>query len=60
MVRALVDWARPALRDTDDEDLVVDGIDRLLLDGTGAVRQRRAFRRRGSLRDVVEMLVAQT
>ncbi|QQQ74417.1 glutamate--cysteine ligase [Saccharothrix sp. 6-C] len=60
MVRALVDWTRPALREAGDEDLVVDGIDRLLVDGTGAVRQRRAFRRRGSLADVVEMLVAQT
>ncbi|XVS62434.1 carboxylate-amine ligase [Actinosynnema sp. CA-299493] len=60
MVRSLVDWARPALRQAGDEDLVVDGVDRLLVDGTGAVRQRRAFRRRGSLADVVEMLVAQT
>ncbi|MEV8444017.1 glutamate--cysteine ligase [Actinosynnema sp. NPDC051121] len=60
MVRALVDWTRPALRAAGDEDLVVDGIDRVLLDGTGAVRQRRAFRRRGSLADVVQMLVAQT
>ncbi|MFD0203002.1 MULTISPECIES: carboxylate-amine ligase [Saccharothrix] len=60
MVHALVDWTRPALRAAGDEDLVVDGIARLLLDGTGAVRQRRAFRRRGSPADVVAMLVAQT
>jgi carboxylate-amine ligase len=60
MVRALVDWTRPALRGAGDEDLVVDGVDRLLLDGTGAVRQRRAFQRRGSLADVVDMLAAQT
>ncbi|GAB3010281.1 carboxylate-amine ligase [Saccharothrix stipae] len=60
MVRALVEWTRPVLRAAGDEDLVVDGIDRLLLDGTGAVRQRRAFGRRGSLADVVEMLVAET
>ncbi|MCE6994945.1 glutamate--cysteine ligase [Saccharothrix sp. S26] len=60
MARALVDWTRPALRAAGDEDLVVDGIDRLLIEGTGAVRQRRAFRRRGSLVDVVRMLAAQT
>ncbi|WP_158852250.1 carboxylate-amine ligase [Saccharothrix deserti] len=60
MVRSLVDWTRPALREAGDEDLVTEGIDRLLLDGTGAVRQRQAYRRRGSLADVVEMLVAQT
>ncbi|ONI90324.1 glutamate--cysteine ligase [Saccharothrix sp. ALI-22-I] len=60
MVRSLVDWTRPALHEAGDEDLVVDGIDRLLMDGTGAVRQRRAYRRRGSLVDVVEMLAAQT
>ncbi|TQM84262.1 carboxylate-amine ligase [Saccharothrix saharensis] len=60
MARALVDWTRPALRAAGDEDLVVDGVDRVLVDGTGAVRQRRAFRRRGSLADVVRMLAAQT
>ncbi|MFI9012052.1 glutamate--cysteine ligase [Actinosynnema sp. NPDC053489] len=60
LVRALVDRTRPALRAAGDEDLVVDGVDRLLVDGTGAVRQRRAFRRRGSAEDVVAMLVAQT
>jgi len=39
---------------------VSDGIDRLLLDGTGAARQRRALARRGRLDDVVGFLVAQT
>lgn len=60
MVRSLVDWTRAALRSVGDEDLVLDGLDRVLLDGTGAARQRRAYRRRESLLDVVEMLVAQT
>lgn len=59
-LRALVDWVRPALRAAGDEDLVADGVDRLLLDGTGAARQRRAFARRGSLADVVSLLVEQT
>ncbi|MFE2751251.1 glutamate--cysteine ligase [Actinosynnema sp. NPDC059335] len=59
MVRSLLDWTRPALRAAGDEDLVVDGVDRLLLDGTGAARQRRAFRERGSLADVVRLLTVQ-
>ncbi|MEU4807518.1 glutamate--cysteine ligase [Actinosynnema sp. NPDC023587] len=60
LVRALVDWVRPALRASGDEALVDDGVGRLLVDGGGAARQRRAFARRGELGDVVEMLVAQT
>ncbi|MBW4720896.1 carboxylate-amine ligase [Saccharothrix obliqua] len=60
LVRGLVEWTRPALRADGDEDLVVDGVARLLADGGGAARQRRAYARRGELADVVEMLVAQT
>ncbi len=57
---SLVRWVRPALELAGDYQLVSDGIDRLLLEGTGAVRQRRAFARRGRLDDVVGFLVAQT
>ncbi|MGM1063625.1 carboxylate-amine ligase [Saccharothrix sp. Mg75] len=60
LVRELVGWVRPALRAAGDEDLVVDGVERLLADGTGAVRQRRAFARRGEPADVVSFLVGQT
>jgi carboxylate-amine ligase len=60
LVQSLVRWARPALEAADDYDLVTDGVDRLLLDGSGAARQRRAFNRRGELSDVVDLLVAQT
>ncbi|CCH33473.1 glutamate--cysteine ligase [Actinosynnema sp. NPDC047251] len=60
LVRTLVEWIRPALRACGDEALVDDGVGRLLLDGCGATRQRRAFTRRGELADVVAMLVAQT
>ncbi|MEV0679432.1 glutamate--cysteine ligase [Actinosynnema sp. NPDC050436] len=60
LVRALVEWVRPALRASGDEELVDDGVGRLLLDGGGAARQRRAFTRRGELGDVVDLLVAQT
>jgi carboxylate-amine ligase len=57
---SLLRWVRPALEFSGDYEMVSDGIDRLLLDGTGAARQRRAFARRGRLDDVVGFLVAQT
>jgi len=59
-VQALVTWVRPALEAAGDYELVTDVVDRILLDGSGAERQRRAFRRRGELADVVDLLVAQT
>ncbi|WP_197288979.1 glutamate--cysteine ligase [Nocardia sp. NRRL S-836] len=57
---SLVRQVRPALEFAGDYEMVSDGIDRLLIDGTGAVRQRRALARRGRLDDVVAFLVAQT
>lgn len=60
LLQSLVQWARPALEASDDYDLVTDGVDRLLLDGSGAARQRRAFSRRGELSDVVDLLISQT
>ncbi|MCS7481549.1 glutamate--cysteine ligase [Umezawaea endophytica] len=59
-VQELVTWARPALEAAGDYELVTDGVDRVLLDGSGAARQRRAFQRRGELVDVVDLLVEQT
>lgn len=60
IVASLLRWIRPALELAGDYEMVSEGIDRLLLDGTGAARQRRAFARRGRLSDVVALLVAQT
>jgi carboxylate-amine ligase len=60
LVASLLATVRPALEAAGDHELVSDGVDRLLLDGSGAARQRRAFSRRGRLEDVVGMLVAQT
>lgn len=60
IVASMLRWIRPALEFAGDYQMVSDGIDRLLLDGTGAARQRRAFARRGRLDDVVGLLVAQT
>ncbi|MDX3663436.1 glutamate--cysteine ligase [Streptomyces sp. ID05-26A] len=60
IVASLLRWIRPALEFSGDHEMVTTAIDRLLLDGTGAVRQRRAFARRGRRDDVVGFLVAQT
>jgi glutamate---cysteine ligase / carboxylate-amine ligase len=57
---AAVDWARPALEEADDLELVLDSFERLLARGNGAVRQRRAYEASGSLRSVVEDLARRT
>ncbi|GAA2143546.1 carboxylate-amine ligase [Actinomadura napierensis] len=44
----------PALRDSGDLDRVAAGVRRLIMGGTGAERQRAAYRRRGRLTDVVD------
>ncbi|MEU6747746.1 glutamate--cysteine ligase [Spirillospora sp. NPDC046719] len=44
----------PALRDSGDLDRVAAGMRRLMTGGTGAERQRAAYRRRGRLTDVVD------
>ena len=50
----LVERVRPALTATDDYELVRGGVDRVLADGNGAVRQRVAWQRRHDVSDVVE------
>ena len=50
---------RDVLEAAGDLDLVMDGFDRLL-GGTGAVRQRAAYERTGSLEGVVADLVRRT
>jgi carboxylate-amine ligase len=49
----LVERVRPALEDVGDYDLVHDELDRIAEQGNGAMRQRRAFQRRGEVADVV-------
>ncbi|MFG1888881.1 glutamate--cysteine ligase [Micromonospora sp. NPDC049051] len=56
----LVQWLGPVLRACGDEELVRGWSQRLLVAGSGAVRQRAAAGRRGRLTDVVDFLVAQT
>ena len=53
VVRRLLDLIRPALEEFGDLDRVEAGIERLLVDGTGATRQRRTYERTGQLVDVV-------
>jgi glutamate---cysteine ligase / carboxylate-amine ligase len=60
IVGSLVRSIRPALELSGDYELVSEAVDRLLLDGCGAARQRRAMARRGRLDDVVQLLAAQT
>ncbi|GAA0560025.1 carboxylate-amine ligase [Actinomadura livida] len=47
----------PALRDSGDLGTVAGGVRRLLTGGTGAERQRGAYRRRGRLTDVVDAAI---
>jgi carboxylate-amine ligase len=60
LAAALVRSIRPALEFTGDYELVNESLARLLLDGSGAARQRAAFARRGRLEDVVGFLADQT
>ena len=60
LAAGLVRWIRPALEEAGDYELVNESLARLLLDGSGAARQRAAFARTGRLEDVVGFLAAQT
>ena len=55
----LVERMRPALEEAGDLDLVTAGFERLLA-ATGAVRQRAAYERGGTLEGVVADLVDRT
>jgi carboxylate-amine ligase len=57
-VERLLTWVHPALRRLGDLELVRAGWSRLRTGGNGADRQRAAYRRRTSLADVVDHLLA--
>lgn len=59
-VASLVERIRPALADRGDEEEVTALLAALLARGTGAGRQRAAYRRRQSIRDVTDLIVSQT
>ncbi|MEA2844485.1 MAG: glutamate---cysteine ligase / carboxylate-amine ligase [Actinomycetota bacterium] len=60
VVRAFLELLRPALAEAGDWDEVDAQVRQVLEEGTGAARQRDAFRRRGRLEDVVDFVLAQT
>lgn len=52
-LRALVERVRPALESLGEYDRVIGELDRVISDGNGAIRQLRAWRKRGEVRDVI-------
>ncbi len=60
VVRDLLVRLRPALEDAGDWEDVEAMVERVLAEGTGAERQRRAFARSQELTDVVDLVVAET
>lgn len=60
LVENLLHTITPALRHHDDLDLVHEQWQRLRTEGTGADRQRAAYRQRSSTHDVVDYLVSAT
>ncbi|RXZ46600.1 YbdK family carboxylate-amine ligase [Agromyces fucosus] len=45
----LVEWIRPSLEASGDLELVIDGLERIRLEGTGAARQRERHRDSGAI-----------
>lgn len=60
VVGRLLEVIRPVLSERGEWDEVRSLVERLLVDGTGAVRQRRALERRGEMGDVLDLLMADT
>jgi glutamate---cysteine ligase / carboxylate-amine ligase len=56
----LVDRVRPALEAVGDYELVRTELDRITERGNGAMRQRRAWRRRHDVADVIAELATAT
>lgn len=59
-LRALVRRVRPALESLGEYDRVSGELDRVISDGNGAMRQLRAWRKRGEVRDVITEAAAVT
>lgn len=60
MLAILLDYVRPALDEHDEWGAVSQLVHKIVQDGTGAVRQRRAFERAGRPEDVVDLAVDAT
>ena len=60
VVGALVEHVRPALEEAGDAEQVLALVGSVLGGGNGASRQRAAYHRRGSVEDVLDLLVRET
>lgn len=60
LVEQLLAHLRPALEDAGDWDEVTEVVEQVRIDGTGARRQRDAYRRTGTLQGVVEFIAEET
>jgi glutamate---cysteine ligase / carboxylate-amine ligase len=60
MVDRLLEFLRPALVELGDWEAVGGLVERVRSEGTGAVRQRRAYERRHCLEDVVDLVLEET
>jgi glutamate---cysteine ligase / carboxylate-amine ligase len=60
LLHRLVQHVRPALEDVGDYDTVSAELARLDYEGNGAMRQRRAWRRRQDVQDVIAELATAT
>jgi carboxylate-amine ligase len=60
LLAGLVEYVRPALKAVGDYDMVRAELARIVEQGNGAMRQRRAWRRRGEVADVIEELATAT
>ncbi len=60
LLHTLLDFARPGLDEHGEWDVVSGLVERVVETGTGAARQRGAFKRAGELEDVVDFVVDAT
>jgi carboxylate-amine ligase len=60
LVAGLIEHVRPALEALGDYDMARDELARIAQAGNGAMRQRRVWRRRENVEDVIDELGAAT
>jgi carboxylate-amine ligase len=60
LIRRLLAFVRPALEAEGDWSIVSSQIEQVLQHGNGAMRQRQAYQRTGSMKEVVDFIVAET
>ncbi len=60
LLAGLIEHVRPALEELGDYDMARDELARISEEGNGAIRQRRAWRRRREVADVIAELATAT